>query len=741
MQMHNKWVALAAKVLDAFGSVEAVTDARDEIEKVIVSGLSAVHQAALEGDFIPDGRSGAGKAAIKVLADRAGVSPGEYVKSPEHKAKLTARKKAQTLVSNYWKTLIDRISPDEEREVRPMTGNPSEDLIAFAANHGIKEDSEDFLALMNSINNLRLNPPVAPVQRALFPAPAAPAPLAMDVPPPTEPDPTPRDVSFLVNTLHNPNHRYPSILAIGRSGSGKSMLIRNTIEANCSMYALSDPVLRVIVVSGTVIANPAQWQGMRIGRASFCLRPYDADEVKDIWVNSQATKEHTIIVFDDVMGLADKDKSLMQMYTQGRQCKMQVMLLAQSIRGVASPTIRRNAYCNLFTKLHEDDLKYMFSTVNVECYKKVFIAWNRAYSRDYAFTATIGESMFLVKASSSSPEAHPSNVLENDDVDSASSDDNEDDIDEDAPAEPENAELEPQDSKDNQIVKKIILDDERTTEIDIESFPKSIIPYMGAKTKVGYVLASHVPNSISTLVSIFIGGGSFEFLWLRKNPTGRLLAHDTNKSLITMYEQIQSNPDQVQRDFDSFHNTKAQFAVCKLAIGDEMTPSYRALIQDDSVTFTSSQIAASKIFVHSMSFNSGGQSMSQYKSDRSAHKIIRSFDYSRASFILQDCLTTLSMIDLSSKTTFVYLDPPYFGKEFYYEQSARNGFNHEGLRDKLREMTEKGFTSWMLSYADVPQIRDLYSSFCNFYPLHMLYASSMGKNETTELIIKPKGVY
>jgi Poxvirus A32 protein len=403
-RMNNKWADLATKVLDAFGSVEAVKAARAEIEEVIVSGLSADQQAALADDFVADGRSMQGKAAIKALADRAGVSPAEYVKSPEHKGKVDTRTKAKRLLSNYWNKIIDRISPPEEREIRPMTGNLFDDLALLASNHNL-EDEDDFVALMN---NLRLNQiaappapaaPVAPIQRNLFPAPIAPP-----APPPTEPDPTPRDVSFLVNALHNPHLRYPSILALGRAGSGKTFLIREIIKTTCSTYAEADPVKHVIVVSGTATVNPAQWQGMRIETASFRLLDYDADEVKTIWEQGQATKEHTIIVFDDVTGLAEKDISLTKMYTQGRHCKMQVMLLAQSIRGVANPTVRGNAQCLLFTRLNDDDLSTMFKIAGILDYSnKVFIAWNKAYSRSYAFTATLNGTMFLVKANAFVP--------------------------------------------------------------------------------------------------------------------------------------------------------------------------------------------------------------------------------------------------------------------------------------------------------------------------------------------------
>jgi site-specific DNA-adenine methylase len=282
--------------------------------------------------------------------------------------------------------------------------------------------------------------------------------------------------------------------------------------------------------------------------------------------------------------------------------------------------------------------------------------------------------------------------------------------------------------------------DAEVKETPVQTSPRSVIAYIGAKTKVANLLASHVPDGIRELYSVFIGGGSFEFAWLRKNPAGRVLAYDTNVSLIKMYLQIQENPTGVQIAYDSLDDSKEQFALCKLAIGDKMTQLYRDLIKDDCIAFSDAQIAACKIFVHTKSYMSQGESFAGDKS-RPGNKIMRSFDYSRASFLLQDCLTTLNTIDVSSKTTFVYLDPPYINMEGYYSESARKGFPHEKLRDKLREMTESGFTSWMLSHTDMPQIRELYGSFCNFYPVHIKYASSKGKNETTELLIKPKGVY
>lgn len=53
--------------------------------------------------------------------------------------------------------------------------------------------------------------------------------------------------------------------------------------------------------------------------------------------------------------------------------------------------------------------------------------------------------------------------------------------------------------------------------------------------------------------------------------------------------------------------------------------------------------------------------------------------------------------------TVFYLDPPYFNKEFYYENSEN--FDHEELREELKKL--KG--TIILSYEDKKYIRNLYN--------------------------------
>ena len=66
--------------------------------------------------------------------------------------------------------------------------------------------------------------------------------------------------------------------------------------------------------------------------------------------------------------------------------------------------------------------------------------------------------------------------------------------------------------------------------------------------------------------------------------------------------------------------------------------------------------------------------------------------------------------DWDGINTFFYVDPPYVGKEDYYENHNFRGPAHRELHNIL--IKTKG--QWMLSYHDHPMITSLYSDF-NIY--------------------------
>lgn len=89
----------------------------------------------------------------------------------------------------------------------------------------------------------------------------------------------------------------------------------------------------------------------------------------------------------------------------------------------------------------------------------------------------------------------------------------------------------------------------------------------------------------------------------------------------------------------------------------------------------------------------------------------------------------------TAKTTFVYIDPPYYSKgdELYLNRLSHN--EHAALALYLR--SSKRF-SWLMTYDDVPQIRELYSELPQvpFSLSYSVHTHRIGK----ELLIHPQSL-
>lgn len=62
----------------------------------------------------------------------------------------------------------------------------------------------------------------------------------------------------------------------------------------------------------------------------------------------------------------------------------------------------------------------------------------------------------------------------------------------------------------------------------------------------------------------------------------------------------------------------------------------------------------------------------------------------------------------NSEDSFFYIDPPYIGKEYYYEQTFENGMDdHFMLSQRVKYLKGK----WMMSYQDHPVLHEWYSDY------------------------------
>ena len=76
---------------------------------------------------------------------------------------------------------------------------------------------------------------------------------------------------------------------------------------------------------------------------------------------------------------------------------------------------------------------------------------------------------------------------------------------------------------------------------------KPILKWVGGKTQIIDKILSKFPQKINTYHEIFLGGGSVLIALLSsdKIKTERVFAYDINKSLIGVYRNVQTKPQEL----------------------------------------------------------------------------------------------------------------------------------------------------------------------------------------------------
>lgn len=89
---------------------------------------------------------------------------------------------------------------------------------------------------------------------------------------------------------------------------------------------------------------------------------------------------------------------------------------------------------------------------------------------------------------------------------------------------------------------------------------------------------------------------------------------------------------------------------------------------------------------------------------------------------------------LSDRSTFYFIDPPYFekGKTLYLNSLTET--YHSELAHRLKTMPD---AAWVLTYDDCPEIRKLYRGWASIRPFALRYAAS-ARRSGKEILISPK---
>jgi len=230
-------------------------------------------------------------------------------------------------------------------------------------------------------------------------------------------------------------------------------------------------------------------------------------------------------------------------------------------------------------------------------------------------------------------------------------------------------------------------------------------PYVGGKSRIGKWIYSQMPQKKWNIYAEIFGGAAW--LWL-KNPivAKQVIYNDYNPFLYNLWTCLVFHREEFRKhlgndklnDKPTFHSYK------KFLIGIERDKKEEFLKSVPNFS-----VAAKYIYILTHVFSgdfSGGQKLSEngyqaFLNKFTDDKFTKKFD-AITEVENMDCEKLIYLID--NKDVFLYLDPPYYGKENLYAFHNFTKEKHYSLADKLKSCK----AMWILSYYDYPDLKDLY---------------------------------
>lgn len=264
--------------------------------------------------------------------------------------------------------------------------------------------------------------------------------------------------------------------------------------------------------------------------------------------------------------------------------------------------------------------------------------------------------------------------------------------------------------------KKQILINSLASKSDPEKFKRylgSPLRYAGGKSlAVGHIIKL-LPDTLTRVISPFIGGGSVEVA-IAKELQIPVIGFDIFDILINYWDYQINHPDLLANVLDNFLPTKEEYS----RVGKIMKQHWKK-----EITLKGLELAATYYFNSNTSYGPhflGSQSSVYLQPIRYGKMVekVRNFDCRALTVACETFETVIPRYN----DDFLYCDPPYYldgdSKMFIGMYPHRNfpihhvGFNHEYLAKLLHE--HKGGV--ILSYNDCSQIREWYKDFNMFSP-------------------------
>lgn len=250
---------------------------------------------------------------------------------------------------------------------------------------------------------------------------------------------------------------------------------------------------------------------------------------------------------------------------------------------------------------------------------------------------------------------------------------------------------------------------------------RPLISYAGGKFLAVKTLREYIPRGLDSICCPFLGGGSFEISLALDNIT--VFASDIDKGLCEMWQEVLKDPEQFADDvLEYYPMNKDRFHQMRL----EWPPrdKHKRAIQ---------------YYVLCRCAFNGLTHIGGYRNNpiRFKPEVINHARKFNLPYLNVSCLHWRDALEYH-RNRFLYLDPPYPLHTQIYSHDDTNGFNHVELAEVLLKRQD-----WVLSYNDVPVIRELYKG-CDINPVQWRYTMGIGTEShkhkvPNELIIRPRG--
>ena len=253
----------------------------------------------------------------------------------------------------------------------------------------------------------------------------------------------------------------------------------------------------------------------------------------------------------------------------------------------------------------------------------------------------------------------------------------------------------------------------------------SPLRYAGGKSQlVGYII-EHLPTSIQSVVSPFMGGGSVEIA-IAKELSIPVIGYDIFDILVNYWRVQIAKPKELAQKLETLSPTKEVYNKVKQLLKEH----WEGKVVLDEVT-----LAAYYFFNHNLSYGPGflGWMSSVYAKKAVYERMKKKVSTFCVKNLQVFCADFRDTIPKHSES-FLYCDPPYYlgpdstlFRGLYPQRNFpihHHNFDHHALLNLLKE--HKG--GFILSYNDCPTIRAWYKDWCKIIEIPVHY--TMGQGET-----------